>query len=264
MRPVRGLARFAVALFVSASALLTGCVSFADPVAPIPTELVPAPHPGANGQRDLVIVLPGRGDDVADLRASGIAAAFQSGLPDADVLLAGVTMPYYYGGRMAQRLHAEVVEPARARGYRHVWLAGASMGGMGTLLYERAHPGKMDGLVLLAPFLGERGLIEEIETAGGLAQWNAGPAVAAIDKDNYQREVWRQLQTWTAPGATRPQRVWLAFGREDRLRALTPPLAAVLPADHVLERDGGHAWVVWTPAAREVAAAIARERERKP
>lgn len=255
-----GRAVAVLALALLAACLATGCVSLSDPVAPIPTGLVPAPRPGHAGERDLVIVLPGRGDDVANLRRAGIAEAFQSGLPHADVVLAGVTMPYYFGGRMAERLHAEVVEPARARGYRHVYLAGASMGGMGALLYERAYPGTMDGLVLLAPFLGERDLIEEIEAAGGLAKWDAGPAVAKVDKDNYQREVWRQMQTWTAPGASRPRDVWLAYGRDDRLRALTPPLAAVLPAGHVLERDGGHAWTVWTPAAREVSAAIARQR----
>jgi hypothetical protein len=229
-----------------------------DPVAPIPTELVPATSAKATSQRDLVIVLPGRGDDVANLRRSGIAQALQAGLPDADVLLAGVTMPYYFGGRMPQRLHEEVVVPARARGYRHVWLAGASMGGMGTLLYEQRYPQAMDGLLLFAPYLGERALVQEIEAAGGLARWQPGPVPAVVDKDNYQREVWRQMQTWTAPGAKRPGQVWLVVGRDDRLRALMPPLIAVLPPAHVLERDGGHAWAVWTPAARDVAAAIAR------
>ena len=54
-----------------------------------------------------------------------------------------------------------MIAPARARGYAGVWLAGASMGGMGTLLYERSRPGELDGLVLLAPYLGDRGLLEE-------------------------------------------------------------------------------------------------------
>ena len=248
------------ALCVAALGLLSGCMTPGDPVAPIPTELVAAPSPGANGGRDLVIVLPGRGDDVANLRRSGIAEGIQAGMPDADVLLTGTTMAYYYGGRMPERLHAEVVEPARQRGYRHVWLAGASMGGMGTLLYERAYPGKMDGLVLLAPYLGDKDLIDEIQAAGGLAQWEPGPAVAVVNGDNYQREVWRQLKGWTEPGATRAQRVWVAYGRDDRLRAAMPPLLALLPKDHVLERDGGHAWVVWSPAAREIFADIARGR----
>jgi pimeloyl-ACP methyl ester carboxylesterase len=245
-------------LFALGLALLVGCAAGGDPKATIASELVPAPAPGAS--RDLVVVLPGRGDDVADLRASGIAAAIQTSLPDADVLLTGVTMPYYFGGRMPQRLHDEVVVPARARHYRHVWLAGASMGGMGTLLYEHAYPGEMDGLVLFAPYLGERALIEEIQAAGGLAAWNPGPVPPAVDKDNYQREVWREIKGWTAPGATRARRVWVAYGRDDRLREALPPLVAVLPKDHVFERDGGHAWVVWVPAAREVFADVARER----
>ena len=239
-------------------ALLAACATPGDPKAPLDSFLVPAPSPGAT--RDLVIVLPGRGDDVADLRASGIAEAIQRSLPDADVLLAGVTMPVYYGGRMPQRLHDELVVPARQRGYAHVWLAGASMGGMGTLLYEHAYPGAMDGLVLMAPYLGDRSLIEEINAAGGVARWNAGPVPPVVDGDNYQREVWRSIQGWALSGSKRAERVWVAYGREDRLRAAIQPLAAVLPPAHVLERDGGHQWVVWAPAATEVFAQVAKER----
>jgi pimeloyl-ACP methyl ester carboxylesterase len=237
---------------------LVGCAAPGDPKAAIDSQLVPAPSPGAT--RDLVVVLPGRGDDVADLRASGIAESIQASLPDADVLLAGVTMAHYFGGRMPQRLHDEVIVPARARGYAHVWLAGASMGGMGTVLYENAYPREMDGLVLFAPFLGEREQIAQVVAAGGLAQWDPGPVPAAIDKDNYQREVWRTLKRWSAPGDTRAQRVWLAYGRNDKLREAAQPLVAILPPGHVFEREGGHAWVVWTPAAREVFAEVAKAR----
>jgi len=239
-------------------ALLAACATPGDPNAPLDSLLVPAPAPGAT--RDLVIVLPGRGDDVADLESSGIAQSIQRAMPDADVLLAGVTMPVYYGGRMPQRLHDELVMPARQRGYARVWLAGASMGGMGTLLYEREYPGEMDGLVLFAPYLGDRALIDEITAAGGVARWDAGPVPAAVDGDNYQREVWRSIKGWTAPSSKRAQRVWVAYGREDRLRPAIQPLAAVLPAGHVLEREGGHKWVVWTPAAVEVFAQVAKAR----
>ena len=90
---------------------------------------------------------------VQALRDSGIAAAIQSAWPDADVVLTGLGFGYYMQGRAPQRLHDEVIVPARTRGYREVWLMGASMGGMGTLMYDRAYPGDADGLVLLAPYL---------------------------------------------------------------------------------------------------------------
>ncbi len=233
---------------------LCACLSLGDPKAPIASELIAAPR--ADAARALVIVLPGRGDDLSALRRSGIATAIQSAWPEADVLLAEVGMGHYMQGRMPQRLHDEIVVPARGRGYTQVWLTGASMGGMGTLLYDRQYPGDMDGLVLLAPYVGKAKLLGEIRDVGGLAHWQAGPAPEAIDADNYQRELWRHLQTWAKPDAPRPQRVWLAYGDKDRLGQARPLFEPILPPDHVLVRPGGHAWAVWTPAAAEIFATI--------
>lgn len=229
--------------------------------APIPQALIPAGAPATR----LVVVLPGRGDDIAALRASGIVTAVQSAWPDADVLLTGLGFAYYMEGRAPQRLHAEVVSPARQRGYREVWLLGASMGGMGSLMYDRAYPGEADGLVLLAPYLGKRLLIDEIRR-DGLGAWEAGPVPAAVDAGNYQRELWRHLQTWQRdPGRTRT--VWLGYGAQDRLAGAMPPLAGLLPADHVAVVDGGHAWKVWSPLTQRLltAAGPARlEPQRSP
>src|SRR5262245_50517558 len=43
----------------------------------------------------LVIVLPGLGEDMADLQRSGMAAAIQRGLPNADVTYALASLRYY-------------------------------------------------------------------------------------------------------------------------------------------------------------------------
>lgn len=235
--------------------LLAGCLSPGATRDTIAIRLFEAPAGG--GERVLVVVLPGRGDDLQGLVDSGIAAAIQSAWPEADVLLAEVGMAYYYEGRMPERLHDEVIAPARARGYQGVWLAGASMGGMGTLLYERSRPGELDGLVLLAPYLGDRSLLEEIGEAG-LAAWAPGPVPAEINRKTYQREVWRNVQRWQGSG--RSQDVWLAYGRDDRLAKAIGVLSPTLPQDQVLARPGGHAWVVWSPAAGEVFARIRAER----
>ena len=234
-------------LAVLASVLLAGCLSPGATREAIATRLVPAPSGG--GDKVRVVVLPGRGDDLQGLVDSGIAPAIQAAWPEADVLLAEVTLAYYYEGRMPERLHDEVIAPARARGYAGVWLAGASMGGMGTLLYERSRPGELDGLVLLAPYLGDRGLLKEIGEAG-LAAWEPGPEPAGIDRKTFQREVWRNVQRWSGSG--RGKDVWLAYGDDDRLAKAIGVFSPALPADQVLERPGGHAWVVWSPAAGEV------------
>lgn len=120
--------RAAVLLLSFAASI--ACVPLGDPTRPIPTVLVPA-----KGKAErLMVVLPGRGDDLAALRRSGVVEAIQGAWPDADVILAELSTPYYTDRRAPQRLHNEVIVPARKRGYRQVWLSGASLGGMGTLM----------------------------------------------------------------------------------------------------------------------------------
>lgn len=254
----RLIRRAAPLVLGSVLALLSGCVAMGDPERPIPTVLVPAPQPA---QR-LMVVLPGRGDDLAGLQASGIVHAVQGAWPDADVVLAELTLGYYMRGDAPERLHREVILPARARGYREIWLAGASMGGMGTLMYERLHPGELDGLVLLAPFLGDRPLLREIRQAGGLAAWDPGP-VQQVDGKTWQRELWRHLKSWSGD-SDRPRQVWLAYGDRDYLRDTLPPLAGLLPEDQVSTLPGGHTWTVWNRGMREALLAADRKAGRTP
>jgi pimeloyl-ACP methyl ester carboxylesterase len=231
------------------SFLLTACFPAGDAGVPIPKVLVPAKTAATR----LVVVLPGRGDDLAAMQKTGMAEAIQTAWPDADVILTGLSYSYYMQGRAPQRLHDEVIAPARQRGYRETWLIGASMGGMGTLMYDRAYPGEMDGLVLLAPYLGEKKLLREIDEAGGVSRWQPGPVPAADSFDNFQRELWRHIQSWTRKPA-QADKVWLAYGDKDRLRKAVPVIAPALTPERILERAGGHDWTVWSSATREILA----------
>ena len=178
-------------------------------------------------------------------------------------MLTGISLGCYMEGRMPRRLHDEIILPARERGCQEIWLVGAFIGGMGSLLYDREYPGDVTGLVLLAPFLGGRDVLKQIEGAGGLGKWQGCPVQAAIDKNNFDRELWRYLQTWQNKNSARSNDVWLAYGKSDRLSAAMPPLQKLLKQEHVMVCDGAHAWVVWTPAAKEIFTEIAKERARK-
>lgn len=225
---------------------LAACTARRDTSRPLPTVLLPAPQTAHR----LVVVLPGRADDLDALKASGVARAIQDVWADADVQLVEVTLGDYREGKAIPRLHDEIIVPAQARGYRQIWLGGASMGGMGTLLYDSQYPGQMSGLLLLAPYLGENPIHEEIVAAGGLAKWKAGPSEPLGD-DTWQRVLWRHIQSFAnEPGANR--RVWLAYGDKDSLGAAIALMTPALLTDHVLVRPGGHRWSVWTPAMREL------------
>lgn len=223
---------------------LVGCAAGGDVSKPVPTTFIAAPQPAHR----LVVMLPGRGDSLQALTDTGIAKIIQQSWPDADVLLTGLTMPFYRQGRAAQRLHDEVIEPAQRKAYRQVWLAGISLGGMGTLLYDSEYPDQIDGLLLLSPYLGEDAIHQQIRQAGGLAAWQAGPA-QAMGPDTFQHEVWRSLQAWSR----RPQRTsstWLAYGADEPFRQPIELMTPLLPADHVIMLPGKHNWKLWKPAMR--------------
>ena len=146
-----------------------------------------------------------------------------------------------------ERLHRDVILPARHEGYREIWLAGASLGGMGTLMYDRLHPGQTTGLILLAPYLGEGAAPDSVAAAGGLSLWTPPQTAGMPERSAWQYDLWRHLHGIAGDPAA-AGRVWLAYGREDRLRPAIELFAPALPPDHVLLRDGGHRWQVWTPA----------------
>jgi pimeloyl-ACP methyl ester carboxylesterase len=245
-----------VLLWLAPLLSLAGCATVGNRNAPLPQSLWPAPAQN-DGVAPLVVVLPGRFDSIEDMQSAGMVEAVQSAWPEADVLLVGASLAYYTDGGLALRLSEQVVAPARARGVTRLWMVGASMGGMGALLYDRAYPAELDGIVLLAPYLGERRLLSEIASAGGVLEWQPGPP-RELDASTYQRELWRHISSWRdAPQSA--ARVWVGYGDRDRLRDAVPVLAPLLPPTQVLERSGPHAWSVWVPLTREIFAEIASQ-----
>jgi len=236
------------------ASLISGCFGFPPPTGPIPVRDI---RSTTGDHTRLVIVMPGRGDDLDALEQSGMAAAIQRAMPDADVMFVEATIAYYMDGKLVSRLHEQVIRPARDRGYREIWLSGASMGGLGVLMYEHDHPGELTGLVLMAPYMGPGSLQKEIRDAGGLAAWDPGPRPPALDRDNVAHENWRVVQSWQAD-KERAQQIWLICGQDDRLRNAADIIATALPADHVLRPEGGHRWTVWSPAAGEALARAQR------
>ena len=186
---------------------------------------------------DLVVFLPGRGDRAEDFEERGfLAAARKAGL-EADVLAVDAHLAYYYKRVITQRLWEDVILPARAQGYRRVFVVGISLGGLGAITLADEHPDAVAGLFVLAPYLGEPDLTREIEAAGGLARWSGAPS----ERDF--RGVWGYLRGYAA-GEPRPP-LWLAYGESDRYAYGHRLLAAALPKERVLVTAGGHDWKAW-------------------
>jgi len=142
---------------------------------------------------------------------------------------------------MAERIHRDVILPARASGVKSLRLVGISMGGMGALIYDVEHPGQVDELILLSPFLGKDEVLREIEASGGVLRWNPG----AMAEDEFTRRLWWQLREKWLIRKDRPD-VWLGCGIQDRLAPQNRQFTKdFLKSTETHWLDGGHDWQTW-------------------
>jgi hypothetical protein len=202
--------------------------------------------PMADPDRILLVMLPGAHMKPADFIDCGFVAALRVQDWPIDVLAVDTGMDCYLDDSIVDRLHEDIILPAQASGARPIWLLGISLGGMGALLYAQAHGAAVRGIILLSPFIGTRGLIAEIEQAGGLRQW-PGPAGAPTPE--------QALLAWLAQYQASDQRwakLLLAYGVDDRFAAAHRLLADLLPRDRILTAPGGHDWETWTRLWHEI------------
>lgn len=183
-----------------------------------------------------MVWLPGAYHAARDFVAFGFPEAARRRRAAVDLLFLDLELAHVGDRSVVRKLRDEVVLPARAAGVS-LWLGGISLGGLIALSYAAAYPDELDGLCLLAPYLGNRMLTGEIARAPGLAAWQPGE-LAETDEE---RRIWRYIKTRSA--ASRP--LYLGYGKGDRFAAAHELLAATLPADSVDVVDGGHEWLTW-------------------
>jgi pimeloyl-ACP methyl ester carboxylesterase len=188
----------------------------------------------------LLIFLPGiRGDGTEYARKGFVQAVRSRNLP-VDLLAADAHFGYYAERSLIERLRADVIAPAKAEGYKNIWLVGTSLGGFGSLLYSSEYPDDITGMVVLAPYLGSADVIAEISAAGGLKRWQPGSSV----QTDAERRLWAWLKNYATPDHGLP-RLYLGYGRDDKFAAAGALLASVLPPTHVNVVPGKHDWRTW-------------------
>ena len=204
------------------------------------------PAPAAGADRVLLLMLPGAGARAADFAAHGLVADVQARNPGIDIIAAEPEMELYLDNAVADILHTEIVQPALAQGYRRIWLLGISLGGAGALLYTAGHSSGVEGVLLLAPFLGTQGTISALAGTGGIT----GSLDLGISTPPEQALLgW--LLTYAASGRQQPP-IYLAFGKNDRFSRGHRMLAALLPPERVIMRPGGHDWECWRRLLRRI------------
>ena len=241
--------RFSAPILVSLLAF--GCY----PPTKVPIDTLRYEAPAGLHDR-LFVFLPGNGDKPSAFERHGFLKAVRDrGLP-VDMIAVNAHLGYYMNGTIFTRLKEDVIDPAKARGYKKIWLIGNSLGGYGSLSYARQYPHDITGIVLLGPFLGDKNIIREIREAGGLQKWEPGAignsSQADWDKQLWkwmkdsqqQEEFWYWLKDCEGEKGCFPK-IFLGYGKSDRFAYGQNLMAGILPQKHVVVVDGGHNWSTW-------------------
>jgi pimeloyl-ACP methyl ester carboxylesterase len=187
-----------------------------------------------------VVMLPGARDRARDLVEHGFVRALRKRRLAVDAVIVDTDFDYYLEHRVVAQLEQEIIAPLRRGHQARIWLMGISLGGMGALSYVREHANGIEGVILLAPFLGTRGLIAEITRAGGLHQWRPG----RVAPDDGERRLLMWLRNYRAGDPALP-RIYLGYGTEDRYAPASVMIAPQLPCQQVVSLRGGHDWATW-------------------
>lgn len=197
--------------------------------------IVPA-NPGRVAPRRLVL-LPGAYQQPEDFITAGFVTALQARALPIDLEFIAPEFAHVLDRSVLDALHTEVLAPARADGCCDLWLGGISLGGFMTLSYVEQRPHAVDGLCLLAPYLGNRQLTGEVARAGGVHRWQPGELAA----DDEARRVWSFIQRL----GRSPLQLFIGLGRNDRFGHGHGLLADAVSPEAVRYEDGGHDWPTW-------------------
>lgn len=184
-----------------------------------------------------IVLLPGAFSTAGDFANAGFADAVSERGLRVDLVTTDLELTNVNDRSILARLRAGPLQAARAAGCESVWLAGVSLGAFVALALAERFPGEIDGLCLIAPYLGTRLVTGEIARAGGLARWH--PATIAADDE--ERRIWR----FAHPEVAHRPPIYLGYGRSDRFADSQRLLAEVLPSDSVDVIDGHHDWPTW-------------------
>ena len=208
-------------------------------------------YPAESPPSGAIVFLPGFGDSPERFERKGFTVIASEHAPMFELIAVDAHFGFYRAGTVLDRLYEDVLLPLDAAGVDEIWLVGISMGGAGALGTAAEYPELVDGVVALAPYLGPRDIIEEIEAAGGLAAWEPGDlSELPDDRRTFFLRQWAWLRGY-ALGEPRPPLVF-GVGTGDRLASVVEMAAEAVGPDALLTAEGAHNWRVWTPLFAEL------------
>ena len=197
-------------------------------------------HQAQAGQRaeTLVVLLPGAYHQPEDFIKEGFVSAVHDRQLQIDLMMAELSFDHIADQTALTEIHHDLIQPAINKGYKNIWLAGISIGGYVAIAYANRYPLQLAGLLLLAPYPGNRITTGEIVSAGGIQAWSP-PFIA---DDDIELGNWYWLKN--NANAERIE-VHLGYGEDDRFADSHLMMAQTLPAARLDKISGGHVWPVW-------------------
>ena len=246
--------RLAPLLFLLA--LLAIFLSSCTPPTTVPIGTVDFTPSGGPRRDTLLVFLPGLRDKSRVFAERGFVSAVKRNGIKADMIGVDAHVGYYKKREFLKRVKEDVIDPARRKGYRRIWLVGISLGGFGALWFDIENPGDVTGVVALSPYLGEPEVAAEVAAAGGLAAWKPPPGSSLDD----QHRIWRGVKSYEHRDKNL-KRLYLGYGLRDKFALPDSLLAAVIPGDQTFTMDGGHTWKVWRALWERILKSGAFERD---
>jgi pimeloyl-ACP methyl ester carboxylesterase len=220
-----------------------GCIAACDALRPLQTPIPLRFYEGSMSRTDeLVIFLPGLGDDMEAFERAGFIDLLRRSSRPMDAIVADAHFGYYLDGSFLDRIYEDILLPYENAGYSRFFLVGVSLGGFGSIHLKQSLGDRISGIVLLAPFLGEEGLIDEIEKAGGVRDWRK----QLSHEPEREERVWLWIDELIEPGSDRIRSAIVAFGAKDKFESGGRLLARSIPDNGVFIADGGHNWTTWS------------------
>jgi len=187
----------------------------------------------------LLILLPGAYHQPEDFIKEGFVQAVRQRQLAVDLIMAELSFSQIADQSALPEIHNSLIQPAIAAGYKNIWLAGISIGAYVAMAYAGRYPDQLlAGLLLLAPYPGNRMPTGEVAFAGGIQAW----APDAIPDEDTERHNWYWLKTHAN---SKDIEVHLGYGEQDRFAESHLMMAQALPAIRVDKVPGDHVWPVW-------------------
>lgn len=189
----------------------------------------------------LIILLPGAYQQPEDFIEHGFVRSVQArGLP-VDLIMAELSFSQIADRTALAEIHYDLIQPAIKKGYQNIWLAGISIGGYVAIAYANTYAplaNRLSGLLLLAPYPGNRMTTKIIASAGGIQSWSP----ELITEEDTELGNWRWLKMHA--DATNIE-VYLGYGEQDRFADGHLMMSQALPENRVNKIAGEHAWPIW-------------------